>query len=235
MRPFTKVLTSALVLALSTQGINARQGNIPPPGQGQAAQAQNRADAANKAMFGQINQNAFFMDSAIRAQLNVNAQQADLLNRQYAQLWNVYNKTQSQFNNTPNLTDAQRQSMIQARNQFYSGLYRSSNDILDANQRARFAQLGLQYRGYQAFDDPIVTERLNLTNDQIIRLRRYEQDYDQQLATVYKLRATDATAFPEKFRELRREMNERINSVFTEPQRRVWKELYGDPHNFRIQ
>lgn len=202
------------------------------PAQGQAAQAQARADAANQAIFGRINQNAFYMDPAIQAQLNVNAQQAQLLNQQQAQLWSVYLKTQSQFNPAANLTDAQRIALLQAGNQYYTNLNSATANILSPDQRTRFWQLSLQYRGYEALWDPYVSQQLALTNDQMAKIQQYRAAYDLQLAKVYQLRQSDPKEFASQLGQLRSKMTSQINGVLTQDQQQKWQGFIGTTHNF---
>lgn len=235
MRMYLKSVGLTAFFLLSIQIAVAQQ---PPPNQttqNQAGQSQARIDAANQSIFGRVNQTAWFMEPNIRAQLSINNDQAARLNKAYAQFWNVYNRNQGQFNNSFTLTDAQRQNLLQASNQFYVDFGNASNGILEANQRERFRQLGVQYRGYHVFHDPMVLERLRLTNDQTTRIRHFEREYEQQLADTYKIRATDRTKFVTQLSDLRKDMFERINSVLTDEQRRIWKDMAGDVYTFRIQ
>ncbi|MFT3881606.1 MAG: hypothetical protein QM703_18325 [Gemmatales bacterium] len=203
-----------------------------PVTQGQAAQTQTRIDAANQAIFGRINQNAFFLDPAIRAQLNYNAQQTQLLNQQQAQLWNVYLKTQSQFNTSANLTDAQKIALLQSGNQYYTDLNAGTANILSPDQRTRFWQLSLQYRGYNAFSDPYVNQQLALTKDQLAQIQQYQLAYDQDLVKIYQLRQSDPKEFVSQMEKLRSKMTSQINGLLTQDQQQKWQSLIGSTHNF---
>lgn len=189
--------------------------------------------------FGSINQKPWFMNPYNQAQLNINAQQAKLLNQQYVLHYGSHNQDQAQLHGATELTDEQRKLQLQSTNHFYDNFIKSTNDILDSQQRARFNQLNLQYRGYQAFSDPAVARRLQLSTDQLAQLRNNEQTYNQQLDSVYKLRPTDPTSdpslFPKRFAELRTDMHGQINAVLTPEQQVTWKELIGDQYNFRVE
>ncbi len=223
------IMTSSLVMA---QGIPPPQGNNQ---NNQAGNFQDRNNAVNLSIFGRVTQTPWFMDQATRTQLRINEEQAKRLNQSYAQFWNVYNRNTEPYNSSFNLTEAQRQNMLTASNQFYLGFGRNANDILTPEQRVRFFQLGNQYRGYSTFYDPTISERLRLSNDQLAQIRRYENDYNTQLAAYYKARAVDPTNAATQFNELRKDMNQRITSVLTAKQREAWKEITGDPYIFRIQ
>ncbi|MFT3883339.1 MAG: hypothetical protein QM703_27255 [Gemmatales bacterium] len=221
-----------LGLDLATPFAIYAQAQQNPVTQGQAGQAQARIDAANQAIFGRINQNAFYMDPAIQAQLNVNAQQAQLLNRQQAQLWDVYIKTQSQFNPAANLTEAQRLALLQAGNQYYTNLNAGTANILTPEQRTRFWQLSLQYRGYNALSDPYVSQQLVLTNDQLAKIQQYQTAYDQQLMKIYLLRQSNPKEFASQLGQLRSKMTSQINGLLTQEQQQKWQGFIGSTHNF---
>jgi len=194
-----------------------------------------RLNLPQPSTFGSINQNPWFLNPTVQAQLNLNPQQVNLLNQLYAQHYGQYYQTQAQLNGSSNLTDEQRLLYAQAINRFYQELSTSSQNVFDANQRARFNQLLLQYRGYQAFNDPMISQRLNLTNAQNARLRDYEQVYDQQLANIYKFRSIDPNVLSTRLSELRNDLNRRVDGVLTPQQQLLWKQMTGDPYQFPVE
>ena len=133
------------------------------------------------------------------------------------------------------MTNEQRSLQAQAINRFYQDLSTSSQNVFDANQRARFNQLQLQYRGYQSFNDPAIAQRLNLTSAQNARLRDYEQVYDQQLTNFYKFQSVDPNVMSTRFGELRNDLNRRVDGVLSPEQQVIWKQLTGDPYQFRVE
>lgn len=219
-----------LVLALTPTLLVAQ--NTQPPGSSAQPPTTNPNQAdPNQAIFGHINQTAWFMEPNIRAQMQINTEQANRLNQAYAQFWNVYNRNQPTITAGATITPEQQQAIINANNRFYLDFNRSANSILDPRQQARFNQLGFQYRGYDVFFDPLYIERLHLTQSQIQSLKKYEQDYDRQLRIAMRNREE----YPRKFNELRQDMMGRITSVLTDDQRKIWKELYGDPYTFVVK
>jgi hypothetical protein len=225
---------SLFALATSATMVFA-QAQPPPQGNNpntQAGNTQQRINDANVNMFGQINKTPWFMDQAMRTQMKINEQQAARLNQSYNQFFNVYNRN-IQGMNMANLTDEQRRNWLTANNQFYTDFNRGINDVLSPEQRVRFNQLGYQYRGYGALYDPAVSERLRLSNDQLTQLRRYEADYNTQLATLYK--APDNTNFSTQLGALRNDLNQHIASVLNEQQRGYWQQLVGEPYDWRYE
>ena len=71
------------------------------------------------------------------------------------------------------VTEEQRSlKMGELRQGFNKNFSTATNEVFtDAQQRQRYNQLYLQYQGYEAFSDPMVQEKLNLT-----ALRALESD-----------------------------------------------------------
>lgn len=219
----------------TTGAMNLNQANAMQLLNSGASSQVGRVNLPTPSTFGSINQNAWFLNPTVQAQLNLNAQQVSMLSQLYAQYYGQYYQTQVQLNNSSNLTDEQRLLQAQAINRFYQNLSTSSQNVFDANQRARFNQLLLQYRGYQAFNDPLIAQRLNLTNVQNARLRDYEQVYDQQLANIYKFRSVDPNVLPARLSELRNDFNRHLDGVLTPEQLVIWKQLIGEPYQFPVE
>lgn len=206
----------------------------PAAGQTQLSEFPGRVIVPGQQTFGAINSNAWFMNQDVRTQLSLTPQQITQLNQQYAELYGRYQGSMAQYNSNSTVNGDPRNSFINA-NQFYSTLNNTANSILTPEQRMRFQQLALQYRGYQAFNDPAISERLQLTADQRAKLSGYEQVYDDQLKYAYLIRSVDPSVLPARISFLRQEMNDRINSVLTEPQQQAWRYLLGSPFNFSLE
>ncbi|MFT3880699.1 MAG: hypothetical protein QM703_13670 [Gemmatales bacterium] len=184
---------------------------------------------------GAINLHPWFMQTAIRQQLNLAPEQANLLNQQYAQLYANYNASAGQLKNLAVVSDGSAVTSNHNANQFYANLDAAMRNLLTENQRIRFNQLAFQYRGYQAFQDPQISERLLLSDAQKRQLGEYEQVYNDQLKYAYLIRSVDPNVLPDRLNSLRREMNARISGMLSESQLRLWNELIGDPYFFPIQ
>lgn len=229
-----KMLWYVYVLSMITHTAFAQQGGNPPPTGQRSAQPQG-GQTVQVNTFGQINQNPWFANPAIRTQLKLNDDQWTRMNQTYAQYYGTYNKAITPFNNVANLTDAQRQSLIESQNRFYSDFGNSTASFISPEQQARLQQLARQYRGYGVFSDPTLTERLKLEQDQRDRLLRYQQEYNTQLANYYRSLQTSPDPEGTRFNAIRQEMFNQINSAFNENQRIIWKELIGDPYSFQIR
>jgi hypothetical protein len=107
---------------------------------------------------------------------------------------------------------------------------------LSSDQDKRFDQISLQSRGIQAFADPAVTAKLNLTEDQRTKIQEigaaargqfqgaFNKDASQQeRAEARKKRADAAKANMTK-----------VMAVLTDAQKSAWKELIGTPIDIQI-
>ena len=115
----------------------------------------------------------------------------------YTRLWSRYNDTMSRY--PDNLARAERfQKDEIALNAFQENLNTSVDEILaEPVVRNRFQQLDWQYKMYDAFNDPVVRSKLNLTDEQLAKLNlyrrqwnrdmlQYEQDYEDDPDVVTK-------------------------------------------------
>jgi len=225
MKNLTKIAAAALVGALGTL---ASAQERPQPGGQPGGQPNTRANAQ---VFGGINQTPWFSNAEIRAQARISDEQFKRLNTAYGQAWNNYNKGIGQLGDLSEQDRARRLQELSGG--FYKDFGGTMNDVLPQEQRQRFGQLGVQYRGYDAFGDPTITESLRLTEQQRQQFQRYGQDYSTQLGEIYRGVGDDRTGAGRRFNDLRKSMGERINSTLTEEQRGRWRDMVGDPYNFQ--
>ena len=180
-----------------------------------------------------IPQTPFFNDPAIRQQLKLSKEQFDALNKAYSEHWSRV------VTDTRNLAAMKEQERVRRLQEltgtFQSDFGKSTQSVLQAEQQARFGQLLLQSQGFNAFNDPLLQRRLNLTVKQLADLRAFSQQFDQQLILLQKAAQDDRAGATRRFLELRRQMGEQIGSVLTDPQRQTWLQLTGDPFGFPLQ
>jgi serine/threonine protein kinase len=113
--------------------------------------------------------------------------------------------------------------------------------ILDASQKSRLKQIGWQFGGAWSFSDPEVIAKLELTTDQIDRIReiqdqaRKEQDqchrppWDFRQAGKEDKHKADRDAEWKKIGEIWRAAQARIMNLMTPAQKVRWQELVGEP------
>jgi hypothetical protein len=206
-------------------GVNAATRGVPNNNPGAAA------FGGSPWQFGGWNRSPWFADPRVRQELRLKSDQFDQLQNNYSRSWNVYDRGLAGLQN--DLTDEQRGIQQRELGQTFQNEFSGSLDQLlaDPAQRLRFGQLYLQYQGFNAFNDPTVQQRLNLTDRQQRQLSRLQQEWDEQMQALSQefARERNGTA---RFYELRQQAGERIVNVLTDEQRRMWQQMLGRPFDF---
>jgi hypothetical protein len=108
----------------------------------------------------------------------------------------------------------------------------SARDVFNAEQLRRYEQLGLQYRGYDAFTDPDIARRLNMTEAQTQRFRTLRERYNQELRDIEQTARAKRDDATRRYGELQRRTAQDVNALLNETQRRTWREMTGEPFPF---
>jgi len=90
----------------------------------------------------------------------------------------------------------------------------------------------VQYRGYDAFNDPLVQERLALTPDQRQKLTQYNQEWHKSMGDLNRDYGTDREGVTKRFGEMRQREQERMGKIFTAQQQKTWSQMTGAPYSF---
>ncbi len=170
--------------------------------------------------------------SGLQQQLNLTPQQTQQLNQTYT---DHYNKYQQQVNGLPNnLSPQERQQRLnQYRQDFYNSYNTSSAPVFtSADQRNRYNQLYLQYRGYGAFEDPAVQQKLNLTAAQKQQVAQFEQNWNTQMDAVPRQYKTDPNGARQAFDRLQQQNQQNINTILSPSQISQWRQVIGNPYSF---
>jgi len=230
------VLTTSVAAQTQGQPGQPRQGGTQQGGtqQGGTQQVGRQPGTTQQGgNFGGMNQTPWFGNQDIRQNLKLNNDQFNQLNRAYSNAWNRYQQGITALDS--NLTDQQRQQRMQAMQQeFGKNFSTAANDIFTSpEQRQRFEQLGMQFRGFGAFSDPMVQQKLNLTAEQRQKLNQLNQDWQRQMDTLNQKFQTDPKAVTTQFNDMRKQFDTRLNSVLSQEQQQSWRQMTGDPFNFQ--
>jgi len=181
---------------------------------------------------GSIQQTPWFSTPEIRQQFKFNDDQFNRLNKAYQESWTRYNTGVSGLDKTLSAEqrDARMRELEQGFYKDFSGV--TGNIITDPAQQQRYNQLYLQYRGYGAFQDPMVTEKLKLTPEQRMKLGTFGQEWSKQMSDLAPMYQKDREGATSRFTKMQSEYNERINSVLTPEQRQTWQQMRGDAYTF---
>ena len=176
----------------------------------------------------------WFSDPAIRKELRLNDTQYERLTRDYNQAWETYNKNVAELKK--DLTEEQRrQRMQELSNSFYGTFNKGVDEVFtEPAARNRYNRLYWQYRGYGAFDDPVIAKKLDLSAEQRAAIRRYEAEYNQELRDMRRDYATDRAGVTKRYGTWWQRTRDRINETLTPQQRTTWSEFVGDPYDFPV-
>jgi Spy/CpxP family protein refolding chaperone len=102
---------------------------------------------------------------------------------------------------------------------------------LSADQAKRFDQIGLQARGLQAFADPSVAAKLNLTDDQKAKTREIVEATRGSFAGASNKDASqeERTEARKKMAATQKENLIKVQAFLTVDQKKAWKDLTGEP------
>jgi hypothetical protein len=229
------VLSTVLAGPVWGQAAGAGAGGAKAGGQAGAGQGAGPATAGvrTSASMGGVNQTPWFSNQAVRSHLNLNDQQFNALNQAYGQAYGNYSSNLGQLGNT--LTPQERaQKMEDMRAKFDQSFNTATEKyITDPQQRQRYNQLYTQYQGYNAFTNPQIQQKLNLTDQQRQQLQQAASRYYQQFNGLQQNSQANPQATANQFNTLRQQANQNINSILTPQQQQTWRQLTGDPYNFQ--
>lgn len=176
-------------------------------------------------------QQPWFSEPGVRQQLKLTDEQLSRLNQAYGSAYSSFNDSTTGFQNS---TEAQRQERLrQSYGTFHKGLDAASRDVLTPAQQPRFNQLWMQYRGYDAVMDPATARQLNLTDEQIQTLRKYDAAYQQRMTELLSQYRKDKNVAIQGFEQLQPQVSQQIYQVLNPDQRLRWDAMSGDRYRFQ--
>lgn len=107
-------------------------------------------------------------------------------------------------------------------------------DLLKPDQTKRMRQLELQQRGYLAFTDAEVQKELKLADEQKETIKTLTDDARKQGEELFQAKG-DPKETMTKFQALRKDTLEKVMATLKEDQKKSWKELTGEPFEFKFR
>jgi len=207
------------------------QAQVNPTQQGQGS---NASPGVGSGYFNSVNQSPWFSNAAIRRQLELNDEQYNQLNKAYTQSWSRYNQGITGLDKS--LAEQERMQRQRGFADSFNKEFGSAIDetFTDKAARQRYNQMDWQYRGYGAFNDPTIQQKLNLTAEQRQKFSNYQNDWGQQLSTWQTEFPNDRDGVSSRFRDGRLEWQKRIDSTLTPDQRTMWRDMSGKPFDFPV-
>jgi hypothetical protein len=218
-------------VVLATGFVEAQQQQNQQQNQGQPNQSGTGTQKGG--VFTPYSQTPWFSNQDIRQQLKFDEQQFNRLNKAYGESWNRYQQKMGELGK--NLTPEQRtERMRNLERDFYNNFATTTNQYFtDPAQRERFNQLHWQYLGYNAFNDPQIQQKLNLTPEQRQKLDQFSREWHTQMNNFNRSYQTDREGTIKRFNEARQQAMDRLNDVLTKQQQQTWQQMVGDPYNFQ--
>ncbi|MGI8922990.1 MAG: hypothetical protein ACR2HJ_02945 [Fimbriimonadales bacterium] len=109
-------------------------------------------------------------------------------------------------------------------------------ELLTEPQRKRFDELVLQFKGASALGRPEVAKQLGLSDNQQAKVQAAQQNQMQAMRDrMQEARdgsGGDREAVMAEMQKMREAGNKAILNILTEPQRRKWEEMQGEPFTF---
>jgi hypothetical protein len=206
-------------------------GQVQQQRQGAAA-----ADAQAQAgiQFGGINRTPWFANSEIQQQLRLTPQQRTQLQELYQTRFDQFQQRRQQLDTQASLTAQQR---LQQRRQLQQQFNRDFSQALDQNFRSapfreRFNQLGLQYRGLDAFVDADVQQQLNITPAQQQQLDQLAQTSNERLNQLYQTTRDNPAELKDNYRELLQYRRQQLQEILNPNQLDQWGQMTGEDYAF---
>jgi len=131
------------------------------------------------------------------------------------------------------LSQEERQTKMQEINrEVNASTLKTAGEFLKPEQITRLHQISYQQRGLQAFSDPEVAKKLNLTDAQKAEIQAIGSEAREKMPSRED-RQSDPQAAMKKSREINKEALSKVESKLNDEQQKTWKELLGAP--FEIQ
>ena len=141
-------------------------------------------------------------------------------------------KTKGQFDKFKDLTPEQRKAKFQELNKTTEAEIQKVLKVFNADQQKRFKQLELQWRGASAFTDPEIEKTLKLTDEQKAKVKTINVDIGKEIQDAFK--GANPKEGMTKIQTLRKEGLEKTTATLNADQKKIWKELAGEPFEFKF-
>jgi hypothetical protein len=111
---------------------------------------------------------------------------------------------------------------------------KAAGEFLKPEQITRLKEISYQQRGAQAFSDPEVAQKLNLTDSQKTAIREIEQAAREKMPSREDFQS-DREAAMKKSAEVTKETLTQAVAKLNDEQQKTWKELLGAPFEIKYE
>jgi hypothetical protein len=139
-------------------------------------------------------------------------------------------KMRENFESTSDLQGEERRTKMMELNRVLNETtFKEAGEFLKPEQVARLKQISNQQRGAQAFSDPEIAKKLNLTETQKSDIQTIAQESMAEMRTIFQENQDDPEARAKKMAELRKQTLSKAEAKLNDDQQKTWKELLGTP------
>jgi hypothetical protein len=195
------------------------------------AQGQGRGQGPMGGMMGRMAGIQLLGAPAVHKELGLSEEQAEKFQALAAEFRET---TMSRFGELRDLEPEERQAksaeiMAEVEKKMAEGV----KAALEPKQLDRFEQIRIQAMGLQAFSNPMVDEKLKLTEDQKATMEGLATDLEADTREAF-MAAREAgpegmAAAGEKIARLRKDAMAKAADALTDEQKTAWKDLVGEP------
>lgn len=106
--------------------------------------------------------------------------------------------------------------------------------VLKEPQMKRLKQIALQVEGYAALARPEIAKQIGLTKEQSRKVEEILRQAREKGRELFQQRPPDQQAIRQKMQEIRRWVDEQIQPLLTDEQKKKWQELIGEPFKLEL-
>jgi len=128
--------------------------------------------------------------------------------------------------------EERRTKMQQISRELNESALKSAAAFLKPEQVTRLKQISTQLRGAQAFSDPEIAKKLNLTDTQKSDIQSIVQESRQDMPSREDFQS-DREAAMKKMQEINKKTLTKVEGKLNDEQQKTWKELIGAPFEYK--
>jgi len=144
-----------------------------------------------------------------------------------------FKDTFTQLKDTPK--EQIREKMQEIMKQVGEETNKALKGVLNADQAKRLKQLEMQSKGAEAFADPEVAKALNFSDEQKEKIKTLRDDASKEMREILQGAQGNFQEAITKMQALRKETQEKITATLTDAQKKSWKEMTGEPFEFKLR
>lgn len=131
--------------------------------------------------------------------------------------------------------EERREKMTAINKELNESTLKAIGEFMKPEQVTRLKQISYQARGANAFSDPEIAQKLNLTDTQKSDIQTIVQEQMSQFQTIREETQGDFEAMQKKMGELRKETLAKATAKLNDEQQKNWKELIGAPFEVKYE